>query len=137
MTTDLKGLERKLGNVADDLTGTGMERALDHAGELGVRIADDAVAAALGDMSFSNWDRGRQIQIRTRFRRQGDHEITFGPAGDAAGPAQVLDGGRQSGVHGVTRGWGVWATTTRTMGNELPAPIADHVHDSLSREFGD
>jgi hypothetical protein len=136
MTTDLNGLERKLDNLADDITGKALKRALDQAGVAGKRLADQEVRSALGDMSFSNWRRGRPIQIRTRYEHTGDTEITFKPSGRAVGPMRVLNDGRRGGNHGTTLGHHSWDAAVRSMETELPKPVGDHVRAALRKQFG-
>lgn len=145
MTTDLAGLARKLDKLADDLGGPGMRKALTRVGMEGKGITNRAVQADLGDMSMSNWRRGRPIQIASRFDMRSASAVEIRPNPRAAGPMRVLQDGRRAGPSkgrkrggqvGATRGRGTWTDATDRMEKELPKVVHDHVTTVLRKNFG-
>lgn len=147
MTTDISGAAKKIDKLADSITGRALRQAVNKAGAKGKTIANEAVRSDLGDMSMSNWRRGRPIQISTRYDLVGDHSVEFKPNGRAAGPMRVLQDGRRAGVSRGTRrrsprpvsassGKGTWSDATQQMEKELPAVVHDEVVKVLGKMFG-
>lgn len=142
MTTDLNGLERKLDNLADNLTTKVLRPVLTKVGVEGKKVAERSVRSVLGDVSMSNWRRKKPIQIRTRFDFVGDTSIKFKPQGRSNGPMTVLEYGRTSGVskkgrrYGSSPARGVWSDTTDEMSRTLQGPVEAHVRASLRKQFG-
>lgn len=145
MTTDLAGLNRKLESLSKDLTGPGLRRALTKVGMEGKSLTSAAVQGDLGDLSMSNWRRGRPIQIGVRFNVLSDSAVEFTPTPRSSGPMRVLEQGRQAGASkgrkrkgrvGATAGRGTWTDATKKMEQELPKVIHDHVRTVLRKQFG-
>jgi hypothetical protein len=144
VTTDLAGLNRKLDNLADSLTKD-TRKLLNQVGMEGKTIGRGAVTGDLGDMSMSNWRRGRPIQIALRFNLLSDAEVEILPAPRASGPMRVLEDGRRGGMSkgrkrkgrvGSTAGRGTWTTATNRMADDLPKVVHRHTTATLRKLFG-
>jgi hypothetical protein len=69
-----------------------------------------------GDMSLSNWRRGRPVTVRIRDKFTGEQEVTITPS--PIGPMKVITHGRKAGVsarrrssgrrYGASAGKGTW-----------------------------
>ena len=145
MTTDLAGLAKKLDALQKDLTGAALKNALTKVGMEGKALTATAVKGDLGDLSFSNWRRGRPIPIGVRFNVLSDTAVEFVPTPRSNGPMRVLEDGRRAGVSkgrkrkgrvGATAGRGTWSDATKKMETELPKVVQDHVRTVLRKTFG-
>ncbi len=142
MSSDLNALAKKIDNVATGLAGRVAKQALAKAGVEGKKLADAEVKSDLGDMSMSNWRRGKPIQIKTRFDNTSDTSITIKPASRAGGPMKVLQDGRSAGTSrkgrpvSASRGRGTWGRATEQMDKKLPEVIHDEVVKYLGKMFG-
>ena len=110
----IRDLAQRLERLAADLNGEQMRRVVTGLGVEGKKDIDAAVRADLGDASFSNWRRGRPIQIGGRFDEVSPTAITLLPAKRAGGPMKVLTDGRSAGISkGRKRKGRVGATRSR------------------------
>lgn len=147
MTDDsLSGLSRRLDRLADDLGGKALRDML-HA--VGKAAKDDVAHAArgdIGDLSMSNWRRGRPIQITARYELVGDSGLEVLPAKRAAGPVRVLESGRKAGQSrarrgrssrrvSATAGKGTWTAATERVERLSPARIKPELTKAIARQF--
>jgi hypothetical protein len=160
---ELPALERKLEGLADKLDSEVRKKALRSVGDAGKNLADSAVRADLGDMSMSNWQRGKPFDITSRYDLQGDSAVEISPARRAKGPMRVLESGRQSYAAGdkrsrgmgkvrkdgtrreklstvkrnvaATKGMSTWSDATQKMETELPKVVHEAVQDVLRKFF--
>jgi hypothetical protein len=132
----LRDLSARLDGLAKDLGGDAMRKVMTDVGVEGKKSIDAAVRTDLGDTSFSNWRRGRPIQIGGRFDLKSDTSLEMLPARRAAGPMRVLTDGRAAGISkgrkrqgrvGSTRGRGTWTEAEREIEQELPKQALDAI----------
>jgi hypothetical protein len=144
VTTDLAGLNRKLDKLADSLSKE-TRKLLNQVGMEGKTIGRGAVQGDIGDLSMSNWRRGRPIQIALRFDIKSDTSVEIAPVPRASGPLRVLEQGRRAGVSkgrkrkgrvGATSGRGTWTTATDRMARDLPKVAHEHARTQLRKLFG-
>ena len=93
---DVARMDRKFKVIVKEVDGTAEDERLVKIGREAAKLADAQVVAALGDMSFSNWRRGRPIPIVTSARLKGRRLVAIAPAPRARGPMRVLTDGRQA-----------------------------------------
>ena len=135
---DLSAFVAKVERTAKELTD---ERLLMAVGMAGKRIGTDAVKSDIGDLSMSNWRRGRPVQLGSRFDVKGDNAVEIGPGKRARGPVRVLTEGRKAGASrkgrpvSSSRGKGTWTAAQTEMERELPKVAHDHVTKVLRRNF--
>jgi hypothetical protein len=136
---DVARTTRRMGRLADEFSPAGMKPDLTKLGVLAKAEVGRAVAGDIGDLSMSNWRRGKPIQVTGRFDVDGTTvEVT--PVPRARGPMRVLEDGRQArgaqskvsfrqlksgsikvrrgkttARSGATRGRGTWTDATRAM----------------------
>jgi hypothetical protein len=134
VATDLQGLNRKLDNLADSLSKD-TRKMLNAVGMEGKTIGRNSVTGDIGDLSMSNWRRGRPIQIGLRFDLRSK----------ASGPLRVLEQGRSAGMSkgrkrkgrvGSTAGRGTWTAATDRMAKDLPKVVHEHTRTQLRKLFG-
>jgi hypothetical protein len=142
MSITLPQLAVKLQRVSDDIGDNA--KVLRQVGMEGKDIIKRAVSSDLGDTSFSNWRRGRPVQILGRFDAQGTSAVEISPAGRARGPMRVLEQGRRAGVSkgrkrkgrvGATAGRRSWTDAVQRMETELPKVMREHVQTVLRKHF--
>jgi hypothetical protein len=146
LADDLSALARKMDEFADKISGQAMARTLSTIGVKAKADVGEAVRGDLGDMSMSNWRRGRPIQLSARFDVQGDDTIEVTPTPRARGPMRVLEQGRRAGVSRGTRrrrarpvsasaGKGTWSDASRLIAERTPRRVAAAVHDAMRATF--
>lgn len=114
---------------------------------LGMGAKDDfaeAVRGDFGDLSMSNWRRGRPIEMQARFTVSAS-EVTVEPAGRARGPVTVAERGRRAGVsnrrasrgrrYGASAGKGTWTDAEKLMVDRTPKRAHDELVKSLRKLF--
>jgi hypothetical protein len=143
VTTDLKGLNRKLDSLANSLTKD-TRKLLTAVGVEGKSVGKSAVQADIGDLSMSNWRRGRPIQIGLRFDVVSGSAVEIKPNPRASGPMRVLEQGRRAGMSngrkrkgrvGATAARRTWTDATKRMEKELPKVVHRHTQATLRRLF--
>lgn len=146
MINELPALERKLDQLAAGIEGRAMRAAITKAGGEGKKLAAEALKGDIGDMSMSNWRRGKPINLAVRYDVKRDTEVEIGPNKRAAGPWRVLEEGRKSGMSKGSRkrkprpvssssGKGTWSDATEKMERELPKVVHEAVQDVLRKTF--
>lgn len=146
MINELPALERKLEGLADAFEGRALRAAITKAGGEGKKLAAEALKGDIGDMSMSNWRRGKPINLAVRYDVKADTAVEIGPNKRAAGPWRVLEEGRKSGTSkgsrkraprpvSSSRGKSTWSDATERMEKELPIVVADAVRDVLRKTF--
>jgi hypothetical protein len=144
VATDLQGLNRKLDNLADSLSKD-TRKMLNAVGMEGKTIGRNSVTGDIGDLSMSNWRRGRPIQIGLRFDIRSDSSVEIAPVPKASGPLRVLEQGRSAGMSkgrkrkgrvGSTAGRGTWTAATDRMAKDLPKVVHEHTRTQLRKLFG-
>lgn len=144
--SELGGLARKIDRLADDLTGRAMREALNKVGQAAKDDVAEAVRRDLGDLSMSNWRRGRPIQLVARYDMVGDTGLAVTPAKRARGPMRVLQEGRRAGVskgrrgraprrYGSSAGKGTWTNATRLVERRTTGRVAPEVRKAIARQF--
>ena len=141
MTTDsLAGLARKVKRLEKELSDESLMKSV---GVKGKQIGNDAVkASAGGDLSLSNWRRGRPVNMGVRFDTVGAQTLEIGPNKRGRGPVRVLTDGRKVGVSrrgrpvSASRGKGTWDRASAEMERELPRVAEKHTTKVLRRHFG-
>lgn len=129
---------RKVDKISRELTDESMLRSVGMAGK---RIGTEAVTRDIGDLSMSNWRRGRPINLGARFDVLGDNSVEVSPRRGGRGPMRVLNDGRKPGVSrrgrpvSGSRGKGTWSDATQAMERELPKVAHQHVTKVLRRHF--
>ena len=143
MTTDLAGLAKKIDSLNDSLSND-TKRLLNRVGMEGKANATSAIKGDLGDLSMSNWRRGKPIPIGVRFNILSGSEVEFTPTPRASGPMRVLEDGRRAGMSkgkkrkgrvGATAGRGTWSDTVAKMETELPKVVHEHTLATLRKLF--
>ncbi len=143
MATDLRGLNRKLDSLAGSLSKD-TRRLLTQVGMEGKSITGAAVRGDIGDLSMSNWRRGRPVPIGVRFNLLSGSAVELTPNPRASGPMRVLERGRRGGMSkgkrrkgrvGATSGRGTWTEATRKMEQEFPRVVHRHTQATLRRLF--
>lgn len=143
---DLGALARRLDRLANDLSGKALQDMLHAVGKAAKDDVAHAVRGDLGDLSMSNWRRGRPIQIAARYELVGDSGIEVLPAKRAAGPVRVLESGRQAGESrarrgrssrrvSATAGKGTWTAATERVERLTPARIKPELTKAIARQF--
>ncbi len=129
---------RKLGAVARDVSD---KSALTRLGVAAKADAAEAVKGDLGDLSMSNWRRGKPIQIGARFDVKGTTvDVMATPR--SRGPWRVLESGRSAGVSkrrgrpvSASAGKGTWSDAVKLMEDRTPKRAADHVGKVLAKHL--
>jgi hypothetical protein len=93
---DLAPLARKIDKLEAELKAES-KRAATRLGMDGKKAIESAVRSDVGDLSMSNWRRGKPIQIAGRYDIDGS-QVTLTPMPRAIGPMRVLEEGRKAGV---------------------------------------
>jgi hypothetical protein len=141
MADDFSAFSRKIDRLATEL---GDRAIADLNKRVGMETKGDvnkAVQGDLGDLSMSNWRRGRPIQISGRFDVEGG-DLIISPAARARGPMRVLEDGRRAGRSRGTRrrasrpvsssrGKSTWSDAVRIMEREVPGRIAKQVNKAI------
>jgi hypothetical protein len=94
-STDGARALRRLRNLSVAFSPAGMKPDLNKLGVLAKAEVGRAVVGDIGDLSMSNWRRGKPIQVTGRFDVDGS-KVTVTPAPRARGPMRVLEDGRQA-----------------------------------------
>lgn len=112
-------------------------------GVKGKQIGNQAIqAAAGGDLSLSNWRRGRPVNLGVRFDTVSAQTLEIGPRPRGRGPVRVLTEGRKAGVSkrgrpvSASRGKGTWDRASAEMERELPDVARKHTSKVLRKHFG-
>lgn len=103
MANDLLQFAADLNRLASNLTGQQMRSVMTELGVAAKKDAEDAVRRDIGDLSMSNWRRGRPIQIGARFDVTTATIVNVTPTPRSRGPFKVLEQGRQAGMSRGTR----------------------------------
>ena len=140
MADSLAGLARKVKRIEVELSDESLMRAV---GMKGKQIGNANIQSdAGGDLSLSNWRRGRPINMGVRFDNVNPSLLEIGPRPRARGVAKVLSEGRKPGVSrrgrpvSGSRGKGTWGKATSEMERELPDVARKHTSKVLRKHFG-
>lgn len=143
---------------ADDVAGRALRETLEKIGQAAKKDAAEAVSGDLGDLSMSNWRRGRPIPIQARYEVRSDHEVELMPTPRSRGPWRVLEDGRQavaaggqvevgrrrkdgtrrtkrSRGQGSTRAKQTWSDAMALMDRRTPDRIDAEVKRAIRRRF--
>lgn len=129
----------KLGKLKRDMTDETLLKAV---GMEGKRLGSAAVQRDIGDLSMSNWRRGRPVNLASRFDIKGDSAVEIGPNKRGRGPVRVLTDGRKAGTSrkgrpvSASRGRGTWDRARDDMERELPKVARQNTVKVLRKHFG-
>ena len=110
MAGDFAGLNRKIGKLTEELSGTAGRKRLERVARKAVKEVDAAVKSTLGDDSMSGWKRGNPLPVRGMVEMTP--VVAIVPARRSRGPMRVLESGRNMGNAGGMAGPGVSADGT-------------------------
>jgi hypothetical protein len=138
---DLSALARKIDRLATEFGDRAVADLNKRVGMETKKDVDAAVRGDLGDLSMSNWRRGKPIQISGRFDVEGS-DLIISPAARSRGPMRVLEDGRRAGVARArrgragrrvssSRGKSTWTDAVRIMEREVPGRIAKQVNKAI------
>jgi hypothetical protein len=141
MADDLSAFARKMDRLATEFGDRAIADLNKRVGMETKKDVDAAVRGDLGDLSMSNWRRGRPIQVSGRFDVEGD-SLIISPAARARGPMRVLEDGRRAGQSRGTRrrasrrvsssrGKSTWSDAVRIMERGVPGRIAKQVNRAI------
>jgi hypothetical protein len=141
MADDFSALARKIDRLATEFGDRAIADLNKRVGMETKKDVDAAVKGDLGDLSMSNWRRGRPIQINGRFDVEGD-SLVISPAKRASGPMRVLEDGRRAGTARArrgrpgrrvssSRGKSTWSDAVQIMEREVPGRIAKQVNKAI------
>lgn len=156
---DFATVGRKFEAFADDLAGRTLAEVMERLGQAAKKDAAEAVTGDIGDLSMSNWWRGRPIQIQARYDVVSDHEVEVTPQPRSRGPWRVLEEGRRGGAAsdlvlvgrarkdgtrrgrsrgrnvGATAGKQTWSDAERLMDERTPKRVDAEVRAAARRRF--
>jgi hypothetical protein len=129
--------------------------------ELGQKAKDEdtpkAVEGDLGDRSMSNWWRGRELEVASRYELVNQHAVDLLPTKRSRGPWRVLEEGRKAGGafdlvqvgkrrkdgtrrgksrgrnQGATQGKQTWSDAEALMAKNTPERVAE-AYDAILRD---
>jgi hypothetical protein len=138
---DFASFSRKIDRLATEFGDRAIADLNKRVGMETKKDVDAAVRGDLGDLSMSNWRRGRPIQVSGRFDVEGD-SLIISPAARARGPMRVLEDGRKAGVArarrgragrrvSASRGKSTWSDAVSIMEREVPERIAKAVNRAI------
>jgi hypothetical protein len=138
---DFSALARKMDRLATEFGDRAIADLNKRVGMETKGDVNEAVQGDLGDLSMSNWRRGRPIQVTGRFDVEGD-SLIISPAARAIGPMRVLEDGRRAGTArgrrgrpgrrvSSSRGKSTWSDAVRIMEREVPGRIAKQVNKAI------
>jgi hypothetical protein len=138
---DFSALARKMDRLATEFGDRAVADLNKRVGMETKKDVDAAVRGDLGDLSMSNWRRGKPIQISGRFDVEGS-DLIISPAARSRGPMRVLEDGRRAGVARArrgragrrvssSRGKSTWTDAVRIMEREVPGRIAKQVNKAI------
>lgn len=144
---DLESFARDLDRLAKSLSGSQMEAVVTDLGVAAKKDTEDAVRRDLGDLSMSNWRRGRPIAIGARFDIKNPTTAAVLPAPRARGPFKVLEQGRSAGMSrgtrrrasrtvGSTRGKRTWSDAERLIEQRTPKRAMDAMTALIFKAVG-
>jgi hypothetical protein len=157
---DLGSFAAKVGKFGKMLdAGPDRDRMLKAIGMRGKADAADALQADIGDMSMSNWRRGRPFDLSSEFELISKDQVEVRPYKRARGPWRVLEDGRRAGSsydlvqvgrvrkdgtrrgksrgrnQGETQGKGTWSDALALMDKSAPEIIDQHVKKARREAF--
>jgi hypothetical protein len=138
---DFSALARKVDRLATEFSDRAIADLNKRVGMETKKDVDAAVKGDLGDLSMSNWRRGKPIQVTGRFDVEGD-SLIISPAARSRGPMRVLEDGRRAGRSrgtrrrasrpvSASRGKSTWSDAVRIMEREVPGRIAKQVNKAI------
>jgi hypothetical protein len=138
---DFSALARKVDRLATEFSDRAIADLNKRVGMETKKDVDAAVKGDLGDLSMSNWRRGKPIQVTGRFDIDGD-SLVISPAARSRGPMRVLEDGRRAGTARGTRrrrsrpvsataGKSTWSDAVQIMEREVPGRIAKQVNKAI------
>lgn len=160
VTSDLPQFLAKVDRLKAEVDGRALAKKLDEVGKGAKADAAEAVTGDIGDLSMSNWWRGRPIQIAARYDVVSDHEIEVAPTPRSRGPWRVLEEGRRGGSatdlvlvgrvrksgtrrarsrgrnQGATAGKNTWSDAERLIEERTPDRVSKHVVEAAIRKAG-
>ena len=160
MADTFDSFARRVEQFHDALEGPPAKALLMKIGMAAKGDAAEALRADIGDMSMSNWRRGKPFDLAARFDILSDSEVEVLPARKAAGPWRVLEEGRKPGGaydlvqvgrrrkdgtrrgksrgrnQGATAGKGTWSDALAIMDAKTPGRVNAEIENHLRRAFG-
>jgi hypothetical protein len=138
---DFSALARKIDKLSTEFSDRAIADLNKRVGMETKKDVDAAVRGDLGDLSMSNWRRGRPIQVTGRFDVEGD-SLVISPAARSRGPMRVLEDGRRAGTArgrrgrpgrrvSSSRGKSTWSDAVQIMEREVPGRIAKQVNKAI------
>lgn len=97
MADDFATYARRIERLNKALSGPDKRKVLTRLGVEAKKDVAEAIKSDLGDLSMSNWRRGRPINITSRFDIKSDDTLEVTPSPRARGPMRVLEEGRRGG----------------------------------------